>query len=401
VNAPPRGVAPADLAAALTAALAEAVPGPRAPESVALPEASGRVAAADVAAPYALPAFATARVDGFAAPAPAAGRRLRVASRSLPGDVPPPPPADDEACFVMTGAPLPRGVAGVVPREQTREDAGGNHVRIVDPAVVPGVPPGGRVAAGELLLRAGARVGPEAIGRLAGFGRARVAVFPRPTVALLALGTELRDPVTHGPPGEVPAHYNSNGYVLAALAREAGALPRVLPPVPDDLDRIAAALADAEADLVVTTGGTARGAHDHTGDAIARAGFTLRIDGLGVRPGQTVRVATRDRRVLVCLPGSGGAVGPLFALLVGPLLGRLAGAAEPGPRWLRAALAHPVSEPRPSAVLSHAELGCDAGAFRVRPARAPGNGYALLPEGAEPLPAGTLVPVLWQGGGPA
>jgi len=391
-SGPRRGLAAADVAAAL----ADLLPGPGRPKSVPLLDAAGRIPAEDVTAPFALPPFPVARVDGYAVAGTAPGRVFTVASRAAPGDPPPAPLRDGEACFVMTGAPLPPGAAGVVPREAADESDPGR-VRLGG-APVPAVAPGARIAEGEVLARSGVPLTAEAVGRLAECGLGGIRAHPRPRVDLLAVGSELRDPGDPAPPGPVPPHYNSNAYVLAALVRTAGGLPRVLPPVPDDPGPIAAALGGLRSDLIVTTGGTARGLHDHTAAAARDAGFDVVIEDLAVRPARTARVAVRKGRVLICLPGSPGAVTGLFTLLVGPALRQLAGAADLGPHWRRARLAAPVAEPRPEPVLSHAVLTLGEGTFQVRVERRPGNGFALLPAGDKPLPAGTRVPVLWGEG---
>lgn len=393
--APRRDVAPAEVAAAL----AEALPGPLGPEAVALADAAGRIPARDLTAPFALPPWPTARVDGYAVRQSAPGRVLAVAGRVFPGDPVPGPLKDGAAWRVMTGAPLPPGAIGVVPREDTDEAEPGR-VRLGEAEPVPPLPPGARGGLGEVLAPAGVPLTAVDLGRLAAFGIARLDAFPRPRVDLLAVGSELRDPADPAPATDPPPHYNGNAYLLAALVRAAGGLPRVRPPVPDDPEAIAAALAASDADLVVTTGGTARGDHDRTAEAARQAGFRDVIEGLSARPARTARLAARGDRVLVCLPGSPGAVPILFAVLVGPALRRLAGAADFGPRWRGARLAEPVAEPRPRAVLAHAVLALGEGAFTASVAREPGNGFALLPAGEGPLPAGTMVPVLWGEGMP-
>jgi len=382
-------------AAGVATALGTLVPGPGTPEEVALDAAPGRVCARDETAPWPLPPAPVARVDGYCLADPAPGLRCRITARSLPGGPTPAPPAGGTACFVMTGAPLPPGVEAVVPREGVTE--AGDTVEVTDPATVPAVAAGARVAAGAVLARAGDRLDPVRVGRLADFGRARVAVFPHPTVDLLPVGSELADPAAAPAPtpGAPPPSYDSNAHVLAALVRAAGGVPRILPPVPDDPEAVAAALGSCTGNLIVATGGTARGAADHTAAAAGRAGFRLALDGLECRPGRTARILLREGRVLISLPGSPGAVAPLFALLVGPALGRLAGRSDWAPSWRTARLDGSVAEPRPTAVLSHAVLTADEGAFTARPGPAPGNGFALLPQGEQVLAAGEAVDVLW------
>ena len=60
-------------------------------------------------------------------------------------------------------------------------------------------------------------------------GRRAVTVRPRPRVVVLSTGNELTEPGTPLVPGQI---WDSNSYMLAAAAREAGALARRAPACP-------------------------------------------------------------------------------------------------------------------------------------------------------------------------
>jgi molybdopterin molybdotransferase len=87
--------------------------------------------------------------------------------------------------------------------------------------------------------------------------------------------------------------------------------------VPDTAAALATALRGSLADLVVTTGSTARGPVDHLHRVLLEDGARLVVDGVAVRPGHPQLLALRlDGRPVVGLPGNPlAAVSGLFTLL--------------------------------------------------------------------------------------
>ncbi|NUR26531.1 MAG: molybdopterin molybdenumtransferase MoeA, partial [Catenulispora sp.] len=104
---------------------------------------------------------------------------------------------------------------------------------------------------------------------------------------------------------------------------------------PDALER-AFATAAQNADVVITSGGTARGPVDHVHPVLSQLGARLLVDGVAVRPGHPMLLAqhggTRHhRRFVAGLPGNPLAAVAGFVTLVRPLLRRLSGLDGPGP----------------------------------------------------------------------
>jgi molybdopterin molybdotransferase len=99
--------------------LASASPLP--PERVAIDDASGRVLAEPVLAPFDLPAFDYSAMDGYAVHAagwPDSGAvRLPVVGESRAGSTPS-PLTPGSAYRIFTGAPIPEGADAVVMQER-------------------------------------------------------------------------------------------------------------------------------------------------------------------------------------------------------------------------------------------------------------------------------------------
>ncbi|HMC94528.1 MAG TPA: molybdopterin-binding protein, partial [Polyangia bacterium] len=154
-------------------------------------------------------------------------------------------------------------------------------------------------------------------------------------------GDELRAPGSSGGPASIP---ESNGVALAALVRQVGGEPRILPSIGDDLDATAAALdgALAGADLVLTVGGVSVGDHDLVRPALERVGVALDFYKVAIKPGKPLtfgrrEVAGKITRVLG-LPGNPASALTTFMLFAAPLLRALQGDAAPIPLLVPARL---------------------------------------------------------------
>lgn len=296
--------------------------GPLPPRRVPLSEAGGLVLAEPVLVPFDLPPFSNAAMDGFAvrsedtASAPVALRLVgeALAGRPFGGAVGP-----GEAVGVATGAVLPEGADAVVPLEDVVVDR--DRVVVAQP-VSPGRHVrrrGEDVRAGEVLLSAGAVLGPGQVAAVAATGRETVAVFPRPRVAVLPTGDEVV-PAGHPPgPGQV---HDAVSPALALLLGEVGAVPVLRPVVPDDPGRLLDALREAAArsDVLVTVGGVSQGERDlvarlQAGEAVRVASFRVAL-----RPAKPFAFGRAFGAPLFGLPGNPASALAAFEELVRPAL---------------------------------------------------------------------------------
>jgi len=299
-------------------------------ERVALTAALGRMLAADLLAPHAMPPFDQSLMDGYAA----RSRDTRTATSTQPVRLPlgptvtagetlqqPVPPR--QALRIMTGAPMPPGVDAVVRREDAVIE--GN-------TLVLGAPlrrgqfvqrRGAEVRPSTVLGKAGERLTPQRLGLALGLGLAEAEVIRRPRVALVAPGDELLPPGAMLQPGK---KWCSNLYALDARVRELGYESHNLGIVPDTAEALTLALRQGLAeDVVVVLGASGQGVHDYAGWAMADVGASLLFRGVAIAPGRSTAVAQHQQTLIFGLPGSPWATFVTFEMLVRPALDAMLG----------------------------------------------------------------------------
>ncbi|MGC8916001.1 MAG: gephyrin-like molybdotransferase Glp [Thermoanaerobaculum sp.] len=320
--------------------LAEAVT-PLPPVRRPLAAAAGTVLAEDVTATLDFPSAPVAAMDGYAVRAEeASGTALPVAFTVAAGDVPPPLPAG--CCArIFTGAVVPTGANAVVAQEEVTLQ--GNLVRF--PQAIPlrdNIRERGEVfARGETLARAGEVLHPALVGLLAAAGVGRVAVTPKPRVAVVATGSELaasrprRGHIRDSNTPMLSSFLLREGFPLVGRGR-----------VPDQLEDLLSSLGELlpKANVVITTGGVSEGDLDLLPEAVARLGGETLFHKVAMQPGKPVLVARIEERWFVGLPGNPVSALVGFRLLALPLLRALAGTphafAEP---WTPLPLLAPVT----------------------------------------------------------
>jgi putative molybdopterin biosynthesis protein len=233
---------------------------------------------------------------------------------------------------VDTGDPVPAGYDAVVMREDVHEVHGGVEVRAAAPPYQHVRSIGEDVSAAELLLPAGHRLRPVDVAAAGAAGVTAVVVRRRPLVAVIPTGDEMRPLGSELGPGELP---DTNSLMLAAQVEEAGCEADRHAIVPDDPERIAAAVraAAAQADLVIVIAGSSAGRADHTAAVVAEVG-TLAVHGVAVKPGHPVVLGAAEGTPVLGAPGYPVSAALTFDIFAAPLLARLEGA--PPPDWPRA-----------------------------------------------------------------
>jgi molybdopterin molybdotransferase len=380
---------------------------PLPPVEADLDAAAGRFLLEEIRADRDQPPWDKALMDGFAVIAAdiTAGHELKVSATIAAGADPAMlvPLAPGETARIMTGAPLPPGADAVVPVEQSRE-APSNRVRFGG-AVHPGdhlARRGDDARAGTTLLDAGDFLGPAEIGTLAACGRTRVKVGARPRVSVLATGDELVPPDRQ--PGNARLR-NSNGPMLQALARRAGAEARDLGIAPDEPEALRAAIASGlDTDALVLSGGVSMGLYDLVGRALREAGADILFERVAIRPGKPFTFARRGATLIFGCPGNPVSSYVIFQVFVRPALRRLA--SHPRPEWVPvpALLAAPVRQRPGREGFAQVRARFRDGRLEADPvptkgsadltACARGNALAILAAGVAEFPAGSEVPVI-------
>ncbi|MER7489265.1 molybdopterin molybdotransferase MoeA [Streptomyces sp. NPDC126497] len=304
-----------------------------APVAVPLASALGLTLAAPLTALTDLPSFDTSAMDGWAVsgPGPWTVRDEGV----LAGHAAHPPLTDGEAVRIATGARIPPDTTAVLRSEHGRTDDTGR-LHVTDATRPPHTvahgqdirPRGQECRSGDQLLPAGTLVTPPVLGMAAAAGYDRLTAVPRPRVDVFVLGDEL---LGAGLPHDGLIR-DALGPLLPPWLRALGAEVTAVRRVGDDERALYEAITASDADVLVTTGGTAAGPVDHVHPVLRRIGAELLVDGVTVRPGHPMLLArTPDGRHLVGLPGNPLAAVSGLLTLAEPLLRTLAARPAPEP----------------------------------------------------------------------
>ncbi|MEU5520921.1 molybdopterin molybdotransferase MoeA [Streptomyces sp. NPDC047860] len=305
-------------------------------EAVPLDSALGLTLAVPLTALTDLPPFDTSAMDGWAVsgPGPWDVRDEGV----LAGHAEQAPLADGEAVRIATGARVPPDTTAVLRSEHgRRDDKGRLHVTAADRAahtVSHGQdirPRGQECRRRDQLLPAGTLVTPPVLGMAAAAGYDTLMAVPRPRAAVFILGDEL---LGGGLPHDGLIR-DALGPLLPPWLRALGAEITDVRQIGDDGEALHEAITGCNADVVVTTGGTAAGPVDHVHPTLRRIGAELLVDGVKVRPGHPMLLArTKESQYLVGLPGNPLAAVSGLLTLAEPLLRTLAARPAPEPYTL-------------------------------------------------------------------
>ena len=303
----------------------------------------------------------------------------------------------------MTGALLPAGADAVVPVEWT--DSGQDAVRISRPAAAGNAVrrAGGDAMPGDLLLPADTRLGPAQIGVLAAAGHGTVLARRRPRVTVISTGSELAEPGQPLIPGRI---WESNSYMLAACARQAGCETTRHPTVRDDPDAVLTAVerAAAGADLLITSGGVSMGGeHDVVKAALTKLG-TVAFRKVAMQPGmpQGFGLLGGSATPILTLPGNPVSAFVSFHLFARPAVRALQNLPATREAHRHARLTAPVSSPAGKRSFLRGTLDPQADAVTPVTGQAShqiaslarADALIIVPEAVTSLPAGESVEVM-------
>jgi molybdopterin molybdotransferase len=305
-------------------------------------DALNRVLAVDVVSPLDVPPMHTSAMDGYAvriADLVQGSRRLPVSQR-IPAGHAPQPLAAGTAARIFTGATVPPGADAVVMQEQTEVQEGDVTFLHTPKAGEWITAQGADIRSGSVILPAGTRLTPQALGLAASVGCATLTVVRRVKVAVFFTGDELTMP---GEPLRPGAIYNSNRFTLNGLLRNLGCEVTDYGIVPDQLEATRATLREAavDHDLILTCGGVSVGEEDHVKPAVEAEG-RLAMWQIAMKPGKPLALGAVRRgdtqagseAFFIGLPGNPVSSFVTFLLFVRPFLLRLAGVTHVAPRAL-------------------------------------------------------------------
>jgi molybdopterin biosynthesis enzyme len=339
------------------------------PRKTPVAGARGRVLAEDVLAAAPFPAVAVAARDGWAVSADA----VADASSYAPMPV--------AAVWVDAGDPVPVTADAVLPPEAVMLQSGSHHALASAPAGEGIRAAGSDADTATPLMHRGTRLRASDIAALRACGIEQV-VARRPHVAVIATpGSKMRREAT-----------------VRIVANAIAVVGGVAEPFfcTDEDGALEQALRDAQADAIVTIGGTGAGRHDATVRTVAMVGHVA-CHGLGIAPGETSAFGARGETPVLMLPGRLDAALAGWLLLGRPLLNALSGAADSPPVTNRT-LARKIVSTIGVAEMILVRRGDDgvaplaAGFFPLQALLA-ADGYVVVPPESEGFPAGANVAV--------
>ncbi len=381
-------------------------------EDVPTTESLGRVLSEEVVAPFDVPSFDRAAMDGYAVraqdtygasqPSPLVFAVIASAEMGIMFSV---SLGAQQAIRVATGAPLPRGADSVMMVEYT-EKIGEGRIEVYR-AVSPGENISARgedVRRGEKILPRGTVIQSHDVAMLAALDMSRVRVARRPRVSVLSSGNELTE---LGEPVEVGKVIDSNRPAVMAMVRSLGCEPMDLGIVRDEPEAIRLRLVEAlAADAVVVSGATSVGERDFLPDAVGSLGGPgVIVHGVAMRPGRPVALAACGDKPIILLPGFPVAAMLAFDVFVKPILLRMLGAtSDPVCRQtVRASVSRRVPSSLGSLTFLRVAVSRVGGRYVVEPLRISGsgvisslvraNGLVVIPENKEGLEEGEEVEV--------
>ncbi|HLP78939.1 MAG TPA: molybdopterin molybdotransferase MoeA, partial [Candidatus Paceibacterota bacterium] len=258
------------------------------------------------------------------------------------------------------------------------------------------------VKEGTAIARIGEKISVGQLALFASLGLTEIPVAKRPRIALLATGSELKEPGETLAPGQI---FESNRTALTPLISNAGGLATQFPIVEDDpkITRDALKSAFAENDIVITCGGVSVGELDFVKSAFEELGGTLNFWKVAIKPGKPFVFGRLGSKFLFGLPGNPVSAFVTFLVLVRPALLRWQAAVELSLPVHRGRLAEGISNPGDRRHFMRVRIASDGSihsagtqASHILSALAMANALLDVPPKTS-LPAGAIASVLrWE-----
>ncbi|MBM2657184.1 molybdopterin molybdotransferase MoeA [Staphylococcus pseudoxylosus] len=377
---------------------------------VTLENSVNYILAEDIVATYEIPRFNKSPYDGFALRSidteGASGNHritFNVIDHIGAGSVSEKEVGPFEAVRIMTGAEMPKGADAVVMLEQTVEDEQSFTIRKSFTANENVSLKGEETQIGDTVLNKGQQINPGAIAVLATYGYTQVKVFDKPSIGVIATGSELLKVGDDLEPGKIR---NSNGPMIAALSQTFNLDVASYQIQEDDLKSSIQVVKDAMSkhDIVITTGGVSVGDFDYLPQIYDEINAEVLFNKIAMRPGSVTTVAVADGKYLFGLSGNPSACFTGFELYVKPAVLHMMGATAIYPQMVQATLMEDLTKANPFTRFVRATATFNGKSMTVVPsgfnksgavvAIAHSNAMIMLPGGTRGYQKGYTVDVI-------
>lgn len=368
------------------------------------------ILAEDIVATYEIPRFNKSPYDGFALRSKdtegASGEHrinFTVIDHIGAGSVSEKEVGPFEAVRIMTGAEMPKGADAVVMLEQTVEDKQSFTIRKSFNVNENVSLKGEETQIGDTVLNKGQQINPGAIAVLATYGYTQVKVFDKPSIGVIATGSELLEVGDDLEPGKIR---NSNGPMIAALSQKFNLDVASYQIQEDDLKSSIQVVKEAMAkhDIVITTGGVSVGDFDYLPQIYDEINAEVLFNKIAMRPGSVTTVAVAEGKYLFGLSGNPSACFTGFELYVKPAVLHMMGATAIYPQMIQATLMEDLTKANPFTRFVRATATFNGKAMTVVPsgfnksgavvAIAHSNAMIMLPGGTRGYQKGYTVDVI-------
>ncbi len=261
------------------------------------------------------------------------------------------PVVSGEAARVLTGGLVPFGADTVLAEEDIEQE---NETILVRTPARKGWfvrQAGGEISMNAVISKPGMVITPQAAAVMIRTRVKSVQVHPKPRARVLALGSELSDPICCGQDCDTARFPADNLVLTRGLLEQSGVRVTETGVLQDNENALVEILSQKNLpDIVITTGGTGRSERDFARSGAEKSGFTMIFTSVDIRPGRHAFAARRDDTLLFGLPGPPAAVFACFHAIILPIIRRLRGlpdqtepimarfdqgvSARPGSEWL-------------------------------------------------------------------
>jgi len=277
----------------------------------------------DVTSPMHMPPFRQSAMDGYALCLHDA-LNYQVVGEVKAGDNNQPELRSGEAVRIFTGAPVPSSANAVIMQEKVMLE--GNAITLETiPTLNDNIRSlGEQIEKGQIALTKGTTLNSAGIGFLSSLGITEIAVYEKPSVAIVVTGNELAEPGQPLLHGQI---YESNAIMLTGALRNLGYQNMTTYRVDDNYQNTLELLQKtiSEHDIVLVSGGISVGDYDFVGKAL----LELKVDPLFYKvkqkPGKPLFFGKKDSKVIFALPGNPAASLSCFYIYVHLALQRLSG----------------------------------------------------------------------------